>query len=160
MLVWKYGLYNMLGHTWKSIESNFSLIIIQLYKKSEISLFIWRIRHICFLCLRFRLIEEIYCQMQWRRFQMRKKQMFHIEIVKHLQLFASKHPACEYFVILKYEKYVKYDKNAKYAQYARNDYLTSSLERSLWTIVGPLGNSLFHEQRETRILPPVWRTKS
>jgi hypothetical protein len=38
MLAWKHGLYNMLGHTWESIESNISWIIIQLYKKMEIRL--------------------------------------------------------------------------------------------------------------------------
>jgi hypothetical protein len=48
--------------------------------------------------------------MQSRLFQMRKKQMFHTEIVIILLLFASKHPSCEFFVILKYVKYVKYDK--------------------------------------------------
>jgi hypothetical protein len=32
--------------------------------------------------------------------------------------------------------------NAKYAQYARYDDLTPSLEHSLWTILGPLGNRL------------------
>ncbi len=53
--------------------------------------------------------------------------------------------------------------NAKYAQYVRNDYLTSSPDHSLWTIMGPLGNRLSMSstaRNKDDVLPPVWRTKS